>query len=69
MDAAVHRACDRGQAAGVSEGLEISAGGIALVGGEDAREGLAAADPMVSQPNQYTVITERRQNLLPVNPH
>jgi Protein of unknown function (DUF962) len=41
MDTAVRRACDRGQASGVLQGLEISAGGLALVGGEDSRQGLS----------------------------
>ena len=40
VDAAVHWACDRGETTRVSEGLAISAGGFAVVGREDAGQGL-----------------------------
>ena len=41
--AAVCRTRDRRKASGVSEGLAISPGGVPVVGGEDAREGLASS--------------------------
>jgi hypothetical protein len=41
--AAVCGARDRREAAGVSEGLAISAGGVAMVGSEDAWEGLGSS--------------------------
>jgi len=36
-------AAKKGKASGVSEGLAISSGGVAVVGGEDAREGLGSS--------------------------
>jgi len=45
---AVCGARDRRKAAGVFEGLAISAGGVAMVGGEDAWEGLGSSGESIA---------------------